>query len=356
MDTRFSPGQRSYYGPKDGLSRRAAFPRLAKVVGRAATGLVYKREVEGKENLPKESGYVLSPNHENTFDPIVWMDMTRGDVREMVTIEVFENPLSGAAARLNGAFPVDRFEPNPVTLKHSVDVIANGASEVIYPQGGFPGGNQIGGIYKGAAYAALKGGGKGVVPIGIHIEESKARKKSWKDRLVGAAVAGAVGLTALAGAPLVAAGIAGASSAAIVSGKLARKAVPQKEAHDPIPNLLSGVVGGAAGSLGGAALAVGAVAAAPILAIPMVVAAGVGGAAISRAVRRRPVAQVSIQKPLLTRDYSADSDGVTRMTEDLHESLAQAKSRLSGEAIDRSLPVFRTTPWTPAENLAAGQN
>lgn len=356
MDTpRFSPGQRPYYGPKDGLSRRAAFPRLAKVVGRAATSLVYKREVEGKENLPKESGYVLSPNHENTFDPIIWMDMTRGDVREMVTIEVFENPLAGTAARLNGAFPVDRFAPSMATLQHSVDVISNGASEVIYPQGGFPGGNQIGGIYKGAAFAAIHGGGKGVVPIGIHIEQGEKKKRNWKDRLTGAALAGAVGATALAGAPLVAAAVAGASAAMIVSGKLGRKLVPQKQAHDPIPNMISGIAGGALGSVGGAAVAVGAAVAAPVLAIPLAVAAGLGGAAVSRAIRSRPVAQVSIQKPILTSDYTADSNGVTAMTRTLHESLAQAKSRLSGEAIDRSLPVFRTAPWEPGEKLRPGE-
>ncbi len=345
----FDPGSRRYYGQRDGLSRKALFPRLARTVARTTTALVYKREVRGKENVPQEQGYVFSPNHENTFDPLIWMDLPPGDVREMVTIDVFGNPLSALAARLNGAFPIDRFEPSPVTLQHSVDVVAGGASEVIYPQGGFPGNNQIGGIFKGAAYAALKGGGKGIVPIGIHIEEKPRDGLNWKDLVAGGVLAVGVGLTAAAGAPVVAGVAAGATVAMVAAGKLARRLVPQKEAHDPMPQIAARLAGGLLGSAAGAAVGVVAAVAAPVLTPVLVAAAAVGGAKICQALRNRPVARVEIQKPLSTADYEANSEGVTRLTQDLHQSLAQAKSRLSGVPIDHSQPIFRTTPWRPGE-------
>lgn len=341
---KFHPGNRRYYGPKDGRSRTPIFPRVSKALTRTLTALVYKREVSGKENIPKGEGYVFSPNHENTFDPVVWRDLAPGDTRGMVTMDIFENPITATAARLGGAFPVDRFNPSLATLQHSVDIIAQGANEIIYPQGGFREDEQIGGIFKGASRAALDGNGKGIVPIGIHIEEASKKKLNWKDALLGGVIASTVGALALAGAPLVAGAVAGAAGAVTIGVKAAKKLVPQRHGYDPMPNILSGVAGGAVGTAVGAVAGAVAAIAAPVT-LPLMAVAGIGGAAISRARRSRPVAKVSFEKLLRTEDYRGLPDAADKLTSDLHESIAQAKSKLSGVPIDRSLPVFGYKPW-----------
>lgn len=340
---KFHPGSRRYFGPKDGLSRKPLLPKLAGLASRGVTSLVYKREVSGQENIPKDSGYIFSPNHENTFDPIAWRDLAPGDVRAMVSMDVFENPLTALGARLGGAYPVDRFAPSPVTREHSVDVIRQGSNQIIYPQGGFRENDQIGGIFKGASFAALKGGGKGIVPMGIHIEKGEKKKLGWKDAVVGGALTAAVGAVALAGAPLVAGAVAGASALVLAGGKVGRKLVPQKHDHDPIPNIASGIAGGAIASVVGGAAGVALAMSAPVL-VP-VAAAGLGGMAISKAMRQRPVAKVRFEKPLSTSDYENSSDGAKAMTTDLHHSIAKAKSELCGVPVDLTQPIFADKAW-----------
>ena len=343
LNKNFHPGDRPYFGPKDGRSRKPLFPKLSGLAARAVTSLVYKREVTGEENIPEDSGYVFSPNHENTFDPIIWRDKVPGDVRGMVSINVFENPITAWGARFGGAYPVDRYNPSPATLEHSVDVMREGASQIIYPQGGFREDDQVGGIFKGAAYAALEGEAKGVVPMGIHIEESEKNKFSWKDALLGGALATTVGALALAGAPVVGAAVAGAAALSIGAGKLARKLVPQKHYHDPMPTIASGLAAGTAGAIVGGAAGVALAASAPVV-LP-IAAAAAGGAALSKALRGRPVAKVKFEEPLLSENYSKDSDGVKRLTTDLQNEISDAKSELSGVPIDPNLPIFADKAW-----------
>ena len=343
----FHPGNRRYYGPKDGLSRKPLLPKMMGLATRTISSLVYKREVSGKENIPKDSGYIYSPNHENTFDPIVWRDLAPDDTRAMVSMNVFENPVTALGARFGGAYPVDHFQPSPATLEHSVNVIRQGSNQIIYPQGGFREDDQVGGIFKGASYAALKSGGKGIVPMGIHIEEAEKKKLDWKDALVGAGLATAVAALTLAGALLVAGAVAGGSALAIETGKLAKKLVPQKHYHDPMPNIASGIAGGVVGTLVGGATGAALAVSAPVLA--PVVAAGVGGAAISKAIRGRPVAKVRFEQPLMTENYENNSDGARKLTTDLQQRISKAKSELSGVLVDESLPIFADKAWQAPE-------
>ena len=70
--------------------------------------LVYRLEVFGKENIPKDNKYIIAANHLSTLDPpLIAAIMDRG-VAYMAKKELFENPFMRWWLNWLGAFAVDR--------------------------------------------------------------------------------------------------------------------------------------------------------------------------------------------------------------------------------------------------------
>ncbi|HEV8603426.1 MAG TPA: lysophospholipid acyltransferase family protein [Gaiellaceae bacterium] len=90
----------------------------------------------GKENLPREGGFVLSANHVSNFDPWplgmpLW---PQRQLRFMAKVELFRSPLwpilKGA-----GAFSVRRGEGDEEAMRTAVGLAREGEVVVIFPEG-----------------------------------------------------------------------------------------------------------------------------------------------------------------------------------------------------------------------------
>ena len=128
--------------------------------------LVYRLEVQGKENIPKDNGYIIAANHLSTLDPpLVCAVMNRG-VAYMAKKELFENPFLRWWLDWLGAFAVDREKLGVSTIKTVMTIKKTGWVLGIFPQGTRQKPGEISNITKGFASLA-KSTKCGILPVGI---------------------------------------------------------------------------------------------------------------------------------------------------------------------------------------------
>lgn len=128
--------------------------------------LVYRIEVHGLENVPKDNKYIICPNHLSTLDPPIICAVMPRCVAFMAKKELFDIPFLRWWIDWLGAFSVNRESLGPSTVK-TVKTIQNSDWVLgMFPQGtrGIPG--EIKGVTKGFAGLA-KLTKCDILPVGI---------------------------------------------------------------------------------------------------------------------------------------------------------------------------------------------
>ena len=128
--------------------------------------LVYRLEVHGRENIPKDNNFIIAANHLSTLDPpLVCAIMNRG-VAYMAKIELFDNFFMRWWLNWLGAFAVDREKVSVSTMKTVKAIKKTNWVLGIFPQGTRQLDGEIKNITKGFASIA-KSNKCGILPIGI---------------------------------------------------------------------------------------------------------------------------------------------------------------------------------------------
>jgi 1-acyl-sn-glycerol-3-phosphate acyltransferase len=91
---------------------------------------------QGTENIPREGGFVLSPNHVSNFDPWplgipLW---PKRQIRFMAKVELFRSPL-WPILKAGGAFSVRRGEGDEEAVRTAIDLARHGEVVAIFPEG-----------------------------------------------------------------------------------------------------------------------------------------------------------------------------------------------------------------------------
>ncbi len=81
---------------------------VLKVIAVPLYKLLFFYKITGKENLPKEGGYIICSNHLSNNDPIFLGLAVNRQIYYMAKAELFKNPVLSALIRALGAFPVQR--------------------------------------------------------------------------------------------------------------------------------------------------------------------------------------------------------------------------------------------------------
>ncbi len=121
-------------------SRPSVFWPLAAIVA-PLIALLFKLEIEGAENLPREGAYVLAPNHYSEADPLavalaVW-NAGRAP-RFMAKESLFRVPVLGWILRITGMVPVARSSSAASarqTIETSETLVRLGRGVIVYPEG-----------------------------------------------------------------------------------------------------------------------------------------------------------------------------------------------------------------------------
>ena len=128
--------------------------------------IVFRTRVYGCENIPAEGAVILAANHASNIDPPLMASLIDRPVSYMAKIELFENPIFGAAIRRCHAFPVKRGESDRGAIKTAVTVLKEGRVLGLFPEGTR---SKTGELQKAEAGVALIAAmtGATIVPVAI---------------------------------------------------------------------------------------------------------------------------------------------------------------------------------------------
>ncbi|MBS6604056.1 MAG: 1-acyl-sn-glycerol-3-phosphate acyltransferase [Brachyspira sp.] len=128
--------------------------------------LVYRLEVHGLENVPKDNEYIVCPNHLSTLDPPLMVSIMPRHVAFMAKKELFDIPFLRWWIDWLGAFAVNRESLGPSTIKTVMEIKKSKWVFGIFPQGTRGVTGEIRGVTKGFAGLA-KITKCAILPVGI---------------------------------------------------------------------------------------------------------------------------------------------------------------------------------------------
>ncbi|MDF2858390.1 MAG: acyl-phosphate glycerol 3-phosphate acyltransferase [Neobacillus sp.] len=134
----------------------ATFYSFAKSVVYSVFKPLYRMEVIGTEDFPKEGGVLLCANHIHNFDPLVVGINAPRPVHFMAKEEIFKVPVLGSIVRKCNAFPVKRGMGDREALRTGMKVLKDGHVFGLFPEGTRSKTGEIGKGLAGAGFFALR--------------------------------------------------------------------------------------------------------------------------------------------------------------------------------------------------------
>lgn len=89
----------------------------------------------GKENIPKEGGFILACNHVSNFDPIALGGSNVRPIHYMSKYELFKNPFVAWFLTHLNAFPVKRGQNDTTSIDYAENIIKRGWVLGMFPEG-----------------------------------------------------------------------------------------------------------------------------------------------------------------------------------------------------------------------------
>lgn len=123
---------------------------------RAAFFFVMDRRVDGLENFPLDGPVIVAANHVTNFDVFPMQLSLPRPIFYMGKAELFQNPVTDAAFRNLGAFPVSRDKKDPWAYNHALKVLAHGQTLGMFPEGTRSHGSGLGVAKTGVARMAIE--------------------------------------------------------------------------------------------------------------------------------------------------------------------------------------------------------
>ena len=151
--------------PKRGLWSRWVFSGLRKGFEH-----LWGLQAIGLENIPSDGAYILCANHESHFDVLFIASMLptahQSKLCTFAKRELFESMLIRLVIRLVGAIPVDRAGNTQQVLKIGADLLKQGRTLFIHPEGTRTRNGRLQIFRRGAAHLALQTGAP-LIPVRI---------------------------------------------------------------------------------------------------------------------------------------------------------------------------------------------
>jgi 1-acyl-sn-glycerol-3-phosphate acyltransferase len=119
-----------------------------------------KLTVVGQENLPKTGSVILAPTHRSRWDSLIvpystGKTTTGRDLRFMISEDEVKG-IQGWFMRRLGGFPVNTKQPGIGTIRHSVEILRDGETLVIFPEGNIFRDGKVQSLKPGMARIALQ--------------------------------------------------------------------------------------------------------------------------------------------------------------------------------------------------------
>jgi 1-acyl-sn-glycerol-3-phosphate acyltransferase len=142
------------------------FYRIVRPLVTTICSVLWRTRVVGRENLPRDGGFVLAPSHRSMMDIPFAAVVTNRRIRFMGKQSLFSLPVIGAVFTWLGGFPVARDGTDRKAVRNSVEMLRAGEVLCVFPEGTRQNGPKIQPLQPGAAYLALRAGVP-IIPIGM---------------------------------------------------------------------------------------------------------------------------------------------------------------------------------------------
>ena len=128
--------------------------------------LVYRLEINGLENVPKEGPIIFCGNHRSYIDPPLIVATAKRDMKFLAKEELYKNKFLAFLGWAFEAIPVKRDEKDISAIKTSLKDLKEGKCIALFPEGTRNGLEKGEKVKDGVAFFAVRSGAK-VVPCGI---------------------------------------------------------------------------------------------------------------------------------------------------------------------------------------------
>ena len=102
---------------------------------RVISWFLFRIEITGKENIPKEGAFVLVGNHISNYDPIILSFITPRPIHFMAKAELFRTKFTKWLFESVKTIKVDRGSNDISAIKKSLNVLKRGEILGIFPEG-----------------------------------------------------------------------------------------------------------------------------------------------------------------------------------------------------------------------------
>lgn len=128
--------------------------------------ILYKPTVKGTENIPKNGPIIFVGNHRHAFDPIMVMSNTKRTVHYMAKESLFKG-IHGKIFENIGTIKVRRNKSNPKAIIEAEEILKQGGTVGIFPEGTRNRTNQELLKFKHGAVAIAKQTNTQIIPFAI---------------------------------------------------------------------------------------------------------------------------------------------------------------------------------------------
>lgn len=108
--------------------------KMLKLIYSSLLKILYRPKAHGIENIPEEGAIIFVGNHRHAFDPIVVMAHTKRIVHYMAKESLFKG-IHGIILKRIGLIKVYRSKTNPMAVGEAVEILKNGGTVGIFPEG-----------------------------------------------------------------------------------------------------------------------------------------------------------------------------------------------------------------------------
>ncbi|WP_347860464.1 lysophospholipid acyltransferase family protein [Salimicrobium sp. PL1-032A] len=130
--------------------------KFARSVVAAALYPLYRIDVKGKSNIPKNGPVIICSNHISNLDPPVVGITSPRTIHFMAKEELFQKRGIGALLRNIHAFPIKRGMRDRNALRNGLDILKQGEVLGLFPEGSRQKTGEIGEGLTGAGFFALR--------------------------------------------------------------------------------------------------------------------------------------------------------------------------------------------------------
>ena len=160
------------------MKENKALYNICKLIYTTLLKVLYRPKAVGTENIPEEGPIIFAGNHRHAFDPVVVMTHTKRFVHYMAKETLFKG-FHGFLFNQIGLIKVYRTKNNPEAIESAVNLLNDGGTLGIFPEGTRNRTNEELLRFKHGAVTIAKKSNSKIVPFAI-----KGEYKLFSNKLI----------------------------------------------------------------------------------------------------------------------------------------------------------------------------